>query len=376
MANMIDYAKAYRYTFAEAPFTRVDSLVLSELAYLRYEAAGLGAPGSRITLAALGGMADRPALFDNVPQRDKHITLLQALAVNPRYAGVVAAHYVSHSDAAEEKQFAAIVFHLGDNVAYVAFRGTDASLVGWKEDFNLAVLPTIPAQREGVAYLEAVAGLHPGSALLVGGHSKGGNIAVYAAACCGAAVQGRIRAVYSHDGPGFPDGFYREAGYAAIAPRIDKTVPEFSVVGMLLHQDARYTVVASDQIGPYQHSALSWQIEGGALVERDSITRTARMATNTLNSMNATLDTRQRQMFIDSFFRVLQASEARTLHGLASALATNAPAVVKAIGELTPEERGLLWPVIKTLLAAVSAEVSSALSGRDGPPEEPTPPPQ
>ena len=151
---------------------------------------------------------------------------------------------------------------LPDGSAYVAFRGTDDTIVGWKEDFNMAFTPEIPAQRYAADYLQQAAAALAFRPLLVGGHSKGGNLAVYAAVFCGEAIQKQIRAVYNNDGPGFYASLLELPEHRRIAGKITTLLPESSVVGMLLEHEEAYQVVRSTQIRLMQHDGFSWQVLG------------------------------------------------------------------------------------------------------------------
>lgn len=127
---------------------------------------------------------------------------MTALAASPRFRNIQMLGYTEQFDAAEEKQFAAVCFQITPDLCYIAFRGTDSTLVGWKEDFNMAFKCPVPSQKTAVRYLTDAA-RHCRGKILVGGHSKGGNLAVYAAVKCSEDIQKRIERVYSHDGPGF-----------------------------------------------------------------------------------------------------------------------------------------------------------------------------
>ena len=234
MANVFEYLH-WRgdLPFSAAPFNAADSLILCRLAYLPFD--GL-VPDAFEPGEVLAAVAERMPGGEEAYRLPDDLRLLRALAGTRRFGGARLSGFVNRFDPAGEKQFAALTIRPEADLPYVAFRGTDGTLVGWKEDFNMAASTSVPSQREAAAYLNAAADALAGS-LRAGGHSKGGNLAVYAAAFCHAPVQARVAAVYSHDGPGFLPQIVESAAYRRIRGRVHAFVPQSSVVGMLLHHD-------------------------------------------------------------------------------------------------------------------------------------------
>ena len=184
------------------------------------------------------------------------------MAASRRFSDLTLCAYVSRTDEETQTQFSALTILLSDKTAYIAFRGTDDTIVGWKEDFNLAFLPVVPAQKMAAEYLSAAAAALPSHPLRVGGHSKGGNLAVYSAVFCGEAVQNQLMRVYNNDGPGFRTSLLGLPEHRRVADKITTILPESSVVGMLLEHEERYEVVRSTQSGLWQHDGFSWQVRG------------------------------------------------------------------------------------------------------------------
>ena len=159
--NMLDYVRTELDTFDGRGFCTVDSLVLSWLAYTRLPAddpalaPALGWEGVR--LADLYRAEYFATYYAGMWGEEPGLDLLAAVAASPRFRDVRVMGYVDAIDPQAEKQFAAMTFRLTEDLSYVAFRGTDASLVGWKEDFNLAYRCPVPSQTEAARYLGAVA---------------------------------------------------------------------------------------------------------------------------------------------------------------------------------------------------------------------------
>ena len=251
MGGLFDYLDwRGELSLAQSPFNPVDNLLLSTLSYapldhlVDREGTGLWAAAER--WEAAGGVWPPRPERGRGEFREEVLRLFGALARAPRFSGLMLRDWVSHLDAGTEEQFAALTIDTGDGARFVSYRGTDSTLVGWKEDFNMSYQTPVPAQRSAAEYLfDALR--RWGGPLRLGGHSKGGNLAVYAAAAC--RTPDRLLAVYNNDGPGFCAGAVDEAGYEAVRGRIHTFVPQSSVVGMLLDHEEDYTVVRSDQIG-------------------------------------------------------------------------------------------------------------------------------
>ncbi|MEG1427889.1 MAG: Mbeg1-like protein, partial [Oscillospiraceae bacterium] len=231
MQNIIDYVEEKGiFSFAEFPFTDVDSLILSQLAYWKFDGfvPSIDEEDRDITFLNLLEHENVSTLFSSVWDIPSNTALLKALAGSDRYGEVTLHYYVNDMDIAAQKQFSALTFQVGTAFLYLAFRGTDDSFVGWKEDFDMACETPVPSQLAGVKYLSDVAQKATG-ALVTGGHSKGGNIAEYAAVSCPKKTSSRIAAIYNHDAPGFHRAFYSSPRYMAVKDKIHKTVPQASL---------------------------------------------------------------------------------------------------------------------------------------------------
>ena len=248
MADMFDYLLWRGDLSMEAvPPNPVDTLILSELSYIGFE--GL-VPGDFLHPVPLRVAAEAFAMLPDREDRDRvkrDGELLAAAARTERFGELRLVFYRSELLPELQSQFAAVTWLLPGGGAVITYRGTDLSITGWKEDFNMSFQPQVPAQEKALWYLEAFARVHRGPIRLAG-HSKGGNLAVYAAAKAQPELQERILSVHNHDGPGFHSSMLRDPGYRAILPRVRTFVPQSSVVGMLLEHEEPYTVVKSRQL--------------------------------------------------------------------------------------------------------------------------------
>ena len=346
MPNIITYAEEQLDTFLTSPFGSADSLILSWVANLDFPPetqTWTGVPLRDLFRAELF-----PTLFHDLWDPASTRTLFTALASSPRFRDIRLMGCTNLMDEAQQMQFSAVTFQLRPDLAYVAFGGTDTSLVGWKENFNMTFLSPVPAQTQAARYLTQAAG-HCAGDLLVGGHSKGGNLAVYAAGSVSPAIQARIRQVYSHDGPGFPKPFLASPGYGVIRDRVEKTVPQDSVVGLLLESEACQIIQSSRRMSLLQHDPFSWMVEGNGFLPAEELSDEARFWDRTLDSWADRVPPQEREGFFDALYDILTSANADSLGDLADDI----PALLGAARNLDPETRGLLRRTFRALRASL-----------------------
>ena len=211
MSNILDYVD-WRgdLSYQVAPFNDIDNLIYTQLSYALWDGILSSSFDEEVTLSDaveefFRSERDRLQQEDGFFSSDDMLKLMRAIQHAERYKNNKLFGYVSQIDVSSAKQFSAMCFALEDGTIYVAYRGTDNTMVGWREDFNLSFMYTIPSQHLALNYLHDVAIHREKTMLRVGGHSKGGNFAVYASAFCDPLIAGRILEVYNHDGPGFRD---------------------------------------------------------------------------------------------------------------------------------------------------------------------------
>ena len=356
MANLLDYLD-WRgdLTLEQAPFNEVDNLILAELSFVDFK--GIVPPPGEGDSVPLHQAAE--AFFDTIPAGetiDMGVLvpaaipdMLRKMAASRRFRDMKLNCFVSWLDTEKAEQFAALAIETGDGLLYLSFRGTDDTLAGWKEDFLLACLPEIPAQKMAVQYVRDVARQYPRKRLRLGGHSKGGNLAVYAGVFCPESVQKRMIAVWSNDGPGFHTDLLDLPEHRRIADRIYSIVPKSSVVGMLLEHEEDYTVVDSNQLGFMQHDGFSWQVLGDHFITLRQVTQQAHFSDQELRGWVHGLSVEQRETFVGALFDVLTASGAVTLTDLRDDSFKAVGAMVKAMKDLDKETRDGLWEFLAIL---------------------------
>ena len=305
MANVMDYL-TWRgdLSFSQDPPNAVDALIFSSLAYIQYGGKVEAQPDVPVLLR---DAAESYFLLEDHEDRVRvknDLELLRRAALTTRFGLTRMVCYRDLLIPEQETQFAALTFLLDDGSAFLAFRGTDYSLVGWKEDFNMSFQQTVPAQRLALQYTREVAAEYM-LPLRLGGHSKGGNLAVFAAARSSPMLQKRILEVYNHDGPGFTEYLMGDPGYIAIVPRIKTYIPQSSVIGMLLEHEEPYTVIRSKSVSLLQHDPYSWEVLGRELVRMEEVTEGSRFVDSTIKTWFAEMSSQDRNQLVDVMFTLL-----------------------------------------------------------------------
>lgn len=367
MGTIIDYLREYGdYSLEEKPFSDVDSLVLSQLSYLKFDGIVPGPEDESVQESATASIqksvpvsvreiADHPDydhLYGDERYRKDNTALFQGVLRSRRFGGMKLWNYVNLIEPEQESQFSAVVCGLSENLTYVVFRGTDENIVGWKEDMNLAFSEPVPGQKRSVPYLEQAARTIRGN-FYVGGHSKGGNLAVYSSMHCAPEVRGRIERIYDHDGPGFRPEVLEKSAYREIEGRIHKTVPRSSLVGMLLYTDAAYQVVESKTVGLAQHNPYTWLIREDGFRVVEEIRAGQKFMDQALNEWILSLDQEQMHTFVDTFYRVVQASETDNLIDFTANWFQSLQKIGKALGEVDKETAEVIIQIMRAFFDVI-----------------------
>ncbi len=337
--NILDYVDLRGdILFTERPLNEVDNLIFSELSYL--ELAGLyGNNGSIIfTISELCKVYAHLRDGLDYPFSDPW-PLLEKCADSARFGNVKVKYFVNEASKDLHSQFAAVTFIYDDNRMYIAFRGTDGNIEGWREGFSFSFLDETEGQRRAVEYLNMVASDEAGD-IIVGGHSKGGNFAEYAAAYCDENIKDRIKMIYSNDGPGFISSILDSEEYKGIVPKTLKIMPEASIVGSILSGDETLKVIKGTAKGLIQHDPFYWSVRGTEF-ETSSRNSSADFMERTLSSWVDGMEGEERQKFTDAVFETLDYSGISSLADLHKKSFRALAAIHKAKKRMDPDKARL-----------------------------------
>lgn len=363
MGTVLNYLEKYgKYTFQEMPMTEVDSLALCQLSYLKFDGM-VPEDGEAVVLKSLKSNADYEKLFADVRYEKVNRALLEEMMQSRRFGDMRLNYYVNIIEEKWETQFSAITCFLDDELTYVAYRGTDETMVGWKEDFNMAFLSPVPGQEYSVRYLERAAEKFEGS-FYVGGHSKGGNLAVYSAMNVSPDIQERIIRVYSMDGPGFRPEVLEKCGYDRISEKVVKILPHSSLVGMIFESDMHFQVVKSNTFGLLQHDPYTWQVTGNHLVRANDLYERRKEMDNNLNEWILSLNEEQLRTFVDTMYRVITASQADNLIDFTVEWKRSMNGIIGALKEVDEETAKMLKEMVRSLFEIARANRKRQIASR------------
>ena len=337
MANMVDYL-AWRgdIPFSVSPWNEIDGLLATTVSYLDFHG-GRDPKGwtleemARIGLLQEGtsnSFASRKAAFEG-------------MAAGERFRGCRIHHSIALTDEEIKMQFSALCMDLPDGTTCIAFRGTDNTIVGWQEDFNMCYTTKVPAQEAATIYLARAAELPElaGRPLRIAGHSKGGNLAVYATACASAEIQDRIESNWAYDAPGMNREMAQDEGYLRIKGKVRSYVPQTSIIGMLMNYYDPYTVVYSTATGISQHDPASWQVYGPRFETRPTVDQTAMVVRDTLHDWMENSTPEQRAGFVDAMFRFVGTTKATRVSDLTGEKLKTMMTIIGNRKEVKPEAR-------------------------------------
>lgn len=348
MGNIMDYIN-WRgdLSFEQSKFNEVDNLILACFSYVNLDGIPAVAEQKGIELKNLAEEFMKLHTMEELEADKSFIRLapfmMLEMAETNRFGNSVIRNYVNEIVTEAEQQFAAVEIVLEDGTSYVSFRGTDDTIIGWKEDFNLST-GVVPAQERAVEYVRRVSENTTGM-LRVGGHSKGGNLAIYGAVMCKEAHE-KILEVYSNDGPGFSKEFQELPETEEMMDKIIRIIPEYSIIGTLLEHEKAPVIVASSSKGLLQHDGFSWEVQGPALVRRDSLSRTALRFIEILHKWIDGMEMEQKKVLIEDLFATLQASGYENLSEVQSGGLKSLAAMVKRVEKFAPESRGMMQELL------------------------------
>ena len=310
MGNLITYVQQYEVqTFQEKPLMDIDILVLTEIAYLPFDEIVPSSfeVKSGISLNQLGEK------FETIKEKEhennpfmitkERIQLLEVVSKSPRFKDVKVFGFMNDIDDELTKQFAAVCYQWEEKSRWIIFRGTDESLTGWKEDFMMTYSDLIPAQIDAIEYLRKQAELFSGS-LNISGHSKGGNLSLYASAMQEEDIQNRIQQIYCWDAPGVHRSILNTEGYQRVVLKAKRYIPQDSIVGLMLESQVPYHIIESQGSGISQHSALMWNIEDDHFVELTELTRNSQLTDQTFKQWTEVVSDEELKLFFDAFFEL------------------------------------------------------------------------
>lgn len=360
MANVCDYVR-WRgdLTLEQSEFNEIDNLILARFSYFPFDK--IIRENEIATIKELSRRFSNQDVTKLPILWKDDVELFPLMGNSKRFGGMLATKYINKIDAEQEKQFSAITVLMPDDTIYVSYRGTDNTIVGWKEDFNMSFKSHIASQISAKQYLEEIAKEYPSSKIIIGGHSKGGNIAVYAATFASKDVKDRIINVYNNDGPGFCEDVIETTEYQEILPRVHTYIPQSSIIGRLMNHKEKYTIVESVQKGIMQHDLYSWQLLGKEFVTLKKLTNESEFIDKTIKDWLENVEPEKREQVIDAVFEILNTTEAQTMKELKANWFANAKTILGTYKTIDNDTKEMVWQTVNELLKVAKNNIFEEL---------------
>ena len=351
MGIIFDYLDQVAYdSIYETPFNELDMLMLTEITYLPFDQIVSDQISPDCTCRLFEAAEKMPQDLSMLVTKNR-LKLLEKVASSTRFKNIKLMGYVNDIDPDVQKQFAAMIFKIKPNSYVLTFRGTDDSIIGWKEDFHMTYMDQVPAQKTAVNYLRKAMDTLPGQFILTG-HSKGGNLASYAASQIEPEYQERIQIIYSYDAPGLNHSVITSQGYQTISDKIKRYIPQGSIVGMMLETPKQAQIVKSTAIGGLaQHDTFTWQISDQTFVLLDNLNPDSLQVDKTLKNWVDSVSDEELKDFFDLFFGLILDAGISSINDLTKLENFNKIlAVFENANALTDEEREMLTRLAKLLV--------------------------
>ncbi|MBP5492347.1 MAG: DUF2974 domain-containing protein [Clostridiales bacterium] len=358
MSTILNYVEQETRSFSEFPFNPIDALVFAEATYFQWEylLKNIWTPewpygvSTSMFFHEMPLSKDMPLFGQYAADTPNNLKMIDFLRVNPRFKDISVSHLCARTNDREQIQFAAMCFHLPGDLCYVAFRGTDGTLIGWKEDFQLSYQYPVPAQKEASRYLSYLAKeLAPNIRFYIGGHSKGGNLSIYSATSCADVIKSRIERIFSFDGPGFSFNLHETDEYKKIAALVSHLVPVASFVGMLLSSAPGTRFINNKAIWLMQHSPFTWEIEESDFSYAASWDRNAEIRSNAVSSWLSDQSFEDRESFTEMLYRIATSSGASNIFRPDSSWSVKMSHIIDATKAVDAKSRARLVETMRIL---------------------------
>lgn len=344
MGTVRTYAYYFKdISFEESPFNDVDNVVFCSLIYLDWK--NIAEKSITLKDAAIKYFSTHTKMKKTPFTFWRSQELLKEIYQSKRYGNIILSHYEKIVD--QNGQFGAIKFNLDKDTTFIAYEGTDDTIIGWKEDFEMCYKFPVSSQKMAIEYINRVIEWKD-KKIIVGGHSKGGNLAMIASMYAKPHIKRKIIKVYNNDGPGFRKQQFESKEYKKMKEKLKMFVPKHCVIGFLLRNPEQYTVVESDSFGIFQHDEGNWQCYGPFFIKTELAKESEKLEKNITKWLDEH-DDEQREKFVETLFDILKRSEIYLFSELRQLKLSRLIRLIKASQSLDKETKDLLSSALKIL---------------------------
>ncbi len=363
MPNILDYIK-WRgdLRFSKSEFNEVDNLILSRFSYFPLDGLFKNLDDVITIKEAYYKWLQTEIDEEKILQKED-IDLFPLMAESKRFGDLKITRYINSINKEEEKQFSAVTIFIPDGTIYIAFRGTDNTLVGWKEDFNISLDIDIPSQKEAVKYVEETyKKLHKN--MLVGGHSKGGNLAMYAGIFCKSDIKDKIITIYNNDGPGLSKPIVEMQEYKDTLKKIVSYIPQTSIIGKLMYHEEKYNIIKSTQKGIMQHDLFTWQVEGKSFIKLKEVTTESEFIDAVIKEWTTKFTPKQRNDFINIIYELITENNSDNLYEMSKNRFKTVGNLIKSYHKTSKKNKQIISQTLSELFNITRNNVFENINNR------------
>lgn len=357
MKNIIDYVREYgKEDCYERPFCETDALVLSRMVYFRWSKSvpGLLQDSAGVRLSDIYKELDHDFVYKQELYPENDGILLKEMAESVRFGSMICNYYSEETDEQLIMQFGAMLCQMEGALPIILYKGTDRTIVGWKEDFYMAFSRPISGQQVAAWYLNEVAQRIDGK-FMVSGHSKGGNLSAFASMAAYPEIKERIDSIYSFDGPGFRPEILEEYDYNSIAGRVKKYMPHSSLVGIVLEGSKDYIAIRCEAVsGAFAHNPYKWIIENGTFVQAGELAKHSVIMHKSLNEWIMELDEQQFELMVDNLFGIFESTDEADFNSILSNWKSTSVKMMQTAANMDKEQWKNILAIIKALLEEIA----------------------
>ena len=335
MANIHDYLY-WRgdLPFSNVPINELDGLVLTRFAYM---------PMEELTLDPSETVVSICEKLKTLPvdkfRLEGDMQFVHLLSKSDRFDDLIVTDFVKNNDPEAVLQFAAVTIHLPNDELYIAYCGTDSTLTGWKEDFYMSFMEDVPAQKKALDYALAICKKNPGKPFHLGGHSKGGNLAIYTAVNLPAELKELLVHVSNYDGPGFPRSFIDSHDFSSVNERLYSWLPQESMIGRIHEHEEGFRVIESTGNGIMQHDIYSWTTLPTSMRVLEAPDDTSEITYRAIQNILTNTTPEQRKRYIDRIFDLLTSTDSNSFGEAFRNLPMKFTDVFRNVTDMTAAER-------------------------------------
>ena len=360
MKNLFNYIKVYgNKTFLEEEFNDIDSLILNSIVYIKFEKY---LPKKKFEMRKLSDVAslyfgdyNRKQYKHSIIATDVAIKVLRAIKNTKRYKDIYLYNYVNRVKYLE--QFGAITFKLTDDLIYVAFEGTDKYINSWEENFLMSYKFPIHSQKHAIRYLKRTIRFKDKN-VIVGGHSKGGNLALVSAMYTKRSIRNKIIKIYSADGPGLRIRQFKSKRYKNIKDKYIHIIPTYSMVGLILRHENNYKVVKSSKFSVLSHDMTTWCINDKYLID-DELSNLSKNFDLYMQNFLDNNNDKFRKKYVKEVFSIFRSAEITNIEDIKANKLKNLRKIIKEFGVLDIDTRNMLLDFINFMIKNHSEEVKN-----------------